>query len=640
MLWLLLACAGGGDAATVLAVVDPGRPTHYFDVPFPSDDLRTADGGVDLTGFPESTAVLGTVVAGWGGMAETATRGFGANAPAWFRFEGPLDLPAATTGTPGDPVLLVDLDRGTLHGLELRFVADPLDDPFWGPHTLAMVPAAGETPHSGARLAAVVMASAGVAAPTGYALPAGVAAGLAAAGVSAEAAVATVYTVQDSAGQLRALHDAVDAWTDSAPWQAPVFKRVLGLSYSQGETEGGEPATVQTLTFEDGSTELAFLAAQEDLDHSHDLGDDWPMAVYQAEVPVPYFQGLEGQPWMRSGLGMLLDTDRRDGWFPLDETGLVLTTAPETDTTRVVLSLPKDADGQVLDDTPLLIWDHGTGGTAYNSVHRKNQEDEGEGLAGLFASAGVAVLGHDQPLYGTRYPLIDEGFGDGSLGFYSIVNLPVFRDNQRQGGLEGEALRTWAETVLVDGMPAGSLDLEQVLRFGHSLGSVTAHNGLVSSEGWSDSFVSGSGSVFAFNFLESGLAGTGHGLFEQLSVLFGIEAAEGDDLGVVLGAALGFESDEARARVDRLHPAIALFQWILDPADPSTSAHDEHSPVTVIMGVGDWQVPNVGTESLVAQLPSATLWPCEVTADYDPHHCLFREAEGFSILENWLAGLP
>ena len=640
MLWLWLACAGGDEPPGVLAVVDPSRATHYFDVPFPSDALRTADGGVDLTGFPESTAVLGTVVAGWAGMAESATRGFGANAPAWFRFEGALDLPGTTAGTPEDPVLLVDLDRGTLHGLELRFVADPLDDPFWGPNTLAMVPAAGQTPRSGARLAAVVMASAGVEAPAGYALPEGVDGGLSAAGVTGTPAVATVYTVQDSAGQLGALHDAVDSWASAAPWAAPVFRRVTSLAYHQGETEGGEPATVQTLTFEDGSTELAYLAAAEGLAHQHDLGPDWPMAVYQAEVQVPYFQGLEGQPWMRSGLGMLLDTDRRDGWLPLDETGLGLTTLPETDTTRVVLSLPKGADGEVLTDTPLVIWDHGTGGTAYNSVHRKNQDDDGQGIAGLFAAAGVAVLGHDQPLYGTRYPLIDEGFGDGSLGFYSIVNLPVFRDNQRQGGLEGEALATWAETVLVDAMPAGTLDPTRILRFGHSLGSVTAHNGLAGSPGWDDAFMSGSGSVFAFNFLESGLAGTGHGLFEQLSTLFGVEIEEGDDLGVVLGAALGLESDDARARVDRLHPAIALFQWIVDPADPSTFAHDSTTPVTVIMGVGDWQVPNVGTESLVDQLPSATLWPCEVTSDYDPHHCLFREAAGFGILEDWLASLP
>ena len=286
-----------------------------------------------------------------------------------------------------------------------------------------------------------------------------------------------------------------------------------------------------------------------------------------------------------------------------------------------------------------MIWDHGTGGTAYNSVHRKNTEDDGRAVAAALAEAGVAILGHDQPLYGTRYPLIDEGFSDGSLGFYNIVNLPAFRDNQRQGALEGEALALFARDALPDLLPQGSLADAAPLRFGHSLGSVTANGGLAAGGDWDAAFLSGAGSVLALNFLESGLAGTDHGLFETMSQLFNVAIGPDDDLGVVLGAALGLQDDEARARVDRLHPAIGLFQWILDPSDPATFARDEPLPVDVIMGVGDWQVPNRGTQALIDLLPDAELWPCELQSDDDPHHCLFREAEGVGVLEDWLAGL-
>jgi hypothetical protein len=77
--------------------------------------------------------------------------------------------------------------------------------------------------------------------------------------------------------------------------------------------------------------------------------------------------------------------------------------------------------------------DHGTGGHAYSAVQRISTGDDGWAMANALASAGTAVVGRDQPLYGTRYSLIEDGFG-GSLGFYNIGNLPAFRDNQRIGG--------------------------------------------------------------------------------------------------------------------------------------------------------------------------------------------------------------
>ncbi len=636
---LLLACHKdlGGDTAAVelvAAVVDPSRAGHFFDAPFPDDALRTDDGGVDLSGYPTSEGVLAGIVQGWAGMASEATRGFSPNMPAYFRFEGPLSLPESTEGTPDDPVLWVDLDSGALHPLTLRFVEDPLDDPYWGANTLAAVPCIGHTPRSGARLAAVVMQSAGATSPEGYAVPDEVVSALELAGVTGVPAVATVFTVHDSLAQLEVLAAAAHDWWEASDRAAPTWKRVVGLSYAPGETEGGEEATIQTVTFEDGTTEQAFLAAQETA-WDIDLVDDWPMAVYQAELAVPYFQGLEGRPWMTPGVGMLLDTDRRDGWIHFAADGLTLESTPDTDVARLVLSIPLQG-GAPIDDAPLVIWDHGTGGTAYNHVYRKNGTDEQRDLTALFAERGVAILSKDQPLYGTRFPLVDSGFTDGSLGFYNIANLPVFRDNQRQGGLEGEVVKLFAEEGLNASLPAGSIDTDRIARFGHSLGSVTANNGLAANPDWGPTLLSGAGSILTLNFLESGLAGTGHGLFDTLSSLFGIDPSESDDLGYLLAAALGLEDEEARLRVDRLHPAIGLFQWLIDPSDPSTFGHGETLPITVLMGIGDWQVPNAGTEALVEVLPEAALAPCEPLSDYDPHHCAFREPQALEIVGAWL----
>ena len=134
-----------------------------------------------------------------------------------------------------------------------------------------------------------------------------------------------------------------------------------------------------------------------------------------------------------------------DGWMDEEMSGWIefsdgtLVSEPEYELTRIVVSLPMDDEGNPLEDVPFVVYDHGTGGHAYNSVQRRNINDNGLRLAQVFADEGFAVIGRDAPLYGTRYPLIDEGYG-GSLGFYNITNLPAFRDDQRQTAIEGNVL--------------------------------------------------------------------------------------------------------------------------------------------------------------------------------------------------------
>lgn len=644
MLFVLLAACKGGEVPgetdpPVAAIWDPARPTHYFDLPFPSDDLRGADGTVDLSGFPTvEDAPLGRVATAWLLHAGTATRGFGVNQAAYFRFAGPLSLPPQTQGQANDPVVLIDLDTAELFPLDLRFVQDPADDPWYGPNTLSMAPQMGHAPPSGAHLAAVVLTSAGASAPSGFRTPDGVRAALDAAGIDSAVAVATTYQTQDSIAQLEAIEADMLDWLAQADLSEVVFQRVSALEYSQGTTASGEEATLATTTFADGSTETIFQAKCDPgaCEHTVDLGEDWPMAVYQAQVPLPYYQGLEDRPFMRPGLGMLADTERTDGQIGFDAEGRLADT-PEVDTARVILSLPKDSSGEPIHDAPVFVWDHGTGGTAMNHVQRKKADDLGIELNTRFAAAGTAVLGHDQPLYGSRFPLIDEGFTDGSLGFYNIVNLPAFRDNQRQGGLESNLLgHMLADGHLDHALPA-PVDGSDLRRGGHSLGSVTAHNGMAANpDMWQAGLTNGSGGYLVVFFLESGLAGTGHGLFETLESLLGIEVGPDDDLGVVLAAALGVKDADAAANFDRLHPVVGLFQWVMDPSDPAALAHRETLDQHMVIGIGDLQVPNTTSEALLELLPQAQSSTCEVATDYDPHLCFFREPAGFDALADWL----
>jgi hypothetical protein len=640
---LLIGCRGEPDGT--LAIVDASRPTHFFDLPFPSDDLLRADGTPELVGFPSTeNEPAGGVVAGWVTRLGMTQQGFGNLTPAWFRFEGPLDLPTSTDGLTSDPVLWIAVGGTALDGpdllpLDLRFVTDPQGDPFLAEDLLVMAPQLAHPPVSGGTYAAVVMESAGVTAPADYALPDEVQDALERIGVDGPAAVATVFTVQDATDQLQQLFADVDARLGTDPdWGTVTPQRVVRLDTTQGLTESGEEATVVTAVFEDGTSRAAYLAPLDtgEGEHSLDLGDAWPMAVYELEIPTLNYQGLAERPYMRPSFTHVLDTEDYSGW--IDFSAGLLQSTPEVETMRVVVSIPKGPPGVVLDDTPVLVWDHGTGGHAYNSVQRRNSSDNGPALASVFASAGVAVVGRDAALYGTRYPLIDEGFG-ASLGFYNIVNAPAFRDNQRQTAVDGHVLLRFLETGLNDVLPEGSVDADRPLRFGHSMGSVTANLGLAADpDAWDGAFLSGSGGNFTTFFLDTGLlADIDPSLISGLFALFGAEAPDEITTAGVMGAALGLD-EAAWPLVDRMHPVIALFQWSMDASDPLAVARDEALTTEFITGIGDLQVPNHTTEALVAALPDASLTWCTPTSDdYDPHVCLHREAAAWQVLADWLA---
>jgi hypothetical protein len=628
--------AGGG----VAAIVDAGRSTHFFDHPFPSDAVHHTGAHPDLAGFPAAPGDLGGgIVAGWARRLGETAQGFANNGVVYFRFEGALaDVPAETAGAPDDALLLIDVDTGERLPLVARFVADPQGDPFYAENTLAMAPALGSPPRSGARLAAVVMAKAGAAPAAGWAPDATVRGALERAGVRGEVAVATVFTVQHPVAELRALLD------DAAPrWAALDFgavrvRRAVRVDFSQGETPSGRAGTAVTTTFADGSAETAWLAPLDGPDgvHGHDLGDPWPMVVYQMEVPVLNYSGLADRPYMSPGLTHVGDVARDSGW--IDFVDGLPARAPDVETIRLTVSLPKGSDGAPLANAPVVVWDHGTGGHAWNAVQRRNGQDDGPELARRFAAAGVAVVGRDAALYGTRYPLIDEGY-NASLGFYNIVNLPAFRDNQRQTAIEGTMVRWFVEEHLNALLPEGSVDAARLLRFGHSMGSVTANLGLAADgPAWRGAFLSGSGGVFTHYFLDTGLLGSfDPALIRSLFGLFGAPVPEVVTPSAAFGAALGLP-EEAWPGVDRLHPAVALFQWTMDPSDPMAVARDQAVPSTLFIGEGDLQVPNFTSDALARALPDVTVVRCTpTTADYDPHSCLHREDAGFDALSDWLS---
>ena len=509
----------------------------------------------------------------------------------------------------------------------MKFVEDPKGDPFLRENTLLIAPDPTAPLRSGERYMAFVDKSLAQS-PQDYALPEE---------APKQAVVATIFPVQDSLGQLETLMAATDAALDADPslLEAVSLRRVSSLDYSIGETPSGKEATVVTVTFENGETELTYLDNYVDLqEQSLDL-QDWPMAVYQAEIQTLAFQDLSAQPYAKPGVGLISDFNRSgDGWIDFDADGALIRD-PVPESMRIVIQVPKDSATK----RPVMTWDHGTGGHAYNAVRRAISGSKAEDVSQALADAGAVVVSRDQPLYGARYPLIDQGF-DASLGFYNIGNLPAFRDNQRQAGVDHRVLQRFCEEQL----PAlFDTDPQRIGAFGHSLGSVTLHIALAGQQGTgaSAALVSGTGGYFTYYILETGLLGTSNDVVGLIAPLIGVdETTLASAQASELIAALVGVPESGWEHMDRFHPVMGLFQTIMDPSDPLALAPTQVVPETIVLGVGDLQVPNLTTEWLQDTLPDAETVVCTPSSDdYDPHTCTYVEAVGIESFYEFMVGL-
>ena len=82
------------------AILDPTRSVHYFDVPFPSDDLIQESGTPNLVGYPTSNQVAtGPIISWWASEISRLSQGFGVLTPAYFRFSQEINVPTSAIRT-------------------------------------------------------------------------------------------------------------------------------------------------------------------------------------------------------------------------------------------------------------------------------------------------------------------------------------------------------------------------------------------------------------------------------------------------------------------------------------------------------------------------------------------------------------
>jgi len=618
------------------ALVAPDRSSHLLDRPYPSEELRNADGRVELTGFPVAGPEIGRAfLTAWLSQVASAVSGFSAMTPVYFRFEAEPPLRERYAGRPGDPVQLFSLDSHHRVPVRVRFVADAAGDPYLRDGTLVVMPDERHPLRLGERYAAVVGRRVARRAP-GWGPPRGLPVHAA-----RRAAVATVFRVHDGARRLRTLRDAADARLDARPEllvPPDGLREVSALRYEQGTTPSGRAATLEIVTFTDGGSEVTFLEAEDgappvDVDLS-----GGPMQVFQTRIRTLAFQDPEGRPWQSPGLGIIQDAVlmRSDGWIPFRPDGS-LEALPRPEWVRVVVQVPRAGRQHAV-----VLWGHGAGGDAYESVQRTDPANDGAEIRARLAARGAVVLGSDQPLFGRRFPIVESGL-DNNLTLVNIPNLPAFRDNVRQGAVDQHVLVRFAREVLpgllAERLEPGLVDPRRVGVFGHSTGAeISAAAAPLHGRDVNGLLLNGTSGFKLHAVLASDLFQLEGTVGATIFALAGIPVPEEFEPAQVLGALLGVPEDAAE-RIDRHHPLGQPFQLVLDAVDPLSLAPEHSIPTTVFLGDGDTFVPPDGVAWLADAARDGKLVPCTPGGDFNGHFCVFREETGFRAFERLVDGL-
>jgi len=616
-----------GPTVRARALVAADRSGHFLDRPFPSDELLTANGTVDLSSFPKAGPELGRkFLGGWTKQIAADVFGFSALSTIYFRFDAPLAVAGRYESKEGDAIVLRSLDSEDRVPVNVRFVASADGDPYLRDGLLVIMPDETHPLRSGERYLAMVSTRV-----------ADLAAGWTPPAEAKDACVASVFTVQNHRRDLATLRDAADAFIDAHPGLlvpgAPL-RTVTSLRYEQGMTPNMKVATVETVSFEDGGTETTYLTKDAAAtDRTIDVRSG-PYAVYQAEVGTAAFQDPKGRPYSSPGVGFINDWQRTDGWIHFDKQGTLLDAA-HAESMRVLIQVPRDGQGP----HPVVLWSHGSGGDACEAINRVDQADRILDIRATLAGAGAIVVSWDMPIFGRRFPLIEDGYS-GDQAYINPGNLIAFRDTPRQAAIDLHTLHRFVTEVLPGLLGDGSVDTQRVGAFGHSTGSqvsVVAAATVAPGTGPSRLLLSGAGGFIANYMVASDLLALG----DTADLLFMVAGVAKPDLVTpqsILGALFGVPAT-GWADFDRHHPLFIPFQTAIDGSDPLAVADVVTVPATVFIGAGDQRVPAASARWLAAAFPNGTLVPCTPTSDYDGHYCALREPAALETFRHFVESL-
>lgn len=428
---------------------------EFLDTPWPSDLLRTADGGLDLLRFPNpyASGALEDVI----GLIQT-NQGYAASGTLYFHVDGGIDeasLPAdpAASLSPDASMFLLETDTLVRVPIEWRHFGEGTSSLPAG--TVAVQPLLGALPRG---RFALVVTSAARAADGGALGPA-----------------------PDLAQLLRCEPlEGLSAPLDCAPYAS--------LAASLGKAPD-DIALVQLVTPADASGGLvaaaqvarAFTPSVQVLaKRSVGLTDHY--AIYEGTITLAQLQ---------AGQAPYDELDGTSGGFVFDAAG-----APQVQRVEDVpflLTVPRrdmPASGYCV-----VLYAHGTGGDL----------ESGLGIeAELITDAGCAMLTVSEPLHATR-----AGYRSGQeeILTFNFFNPLAGRDNWRQSAIEKIQLVNAVELLSIPTGLSGAdapitFDPTEISDLGHSQGGITGALFLAVEDRVLGAFLSGAGAGFQASLVE------------------------------------------------------------------------------------------------------------------------------------------
>lgn len=508
----------------------------FFGFPFPSDHRRV-DGAADFRAFPypfdgESLAL--------DYMREASTLdGFSTNGGTYVRFTAPLDVSVLSDDPPDfldpeAPIAIVDITESSSEYGARR----PLRWQWWGPdvfgyyvtpNMLGFAPTWGFPLREHTTYAALVFDGLSGADGTPTRAPALLRALLA----DEPSAPATTPPVEDALYQaLRAQYAPLRVWLASEGIDPTT---VVSATVFTTQTITSDLEAIHAQIVDELPAPAMNDAGWQTLDndvtpnarnftYQFRAGETAEYYLLEGRYEAPNYQ--EGDiPYMSEG-GALHFVDGEPEPVRME-------------TIRFVLTIPMTAPEEGLDCYPIVMYSHGTGGSAYSM----NNDD----TAGRLAGRGVAGISIDQPLHGIR----DEGLEfDVDILSFNFFNAEAFRSNFRQAAIDTFSLTRFVKESLrvpASVSPTGEqIDFcdDRVAYFGHSHGGLSGALAMPF-EGTVDDWV---------------LSGTGGGFGITL-----MERKDYIDFANLVRVFMAVSEDEG---FGELHPAITFLQTLADIADP------------------------------------------------------------------------
>jgi hypothetical protein len=510
---MLAGCAGDGARLSMSFQ----RATLY-DAPFPSDDLKKADGTIDVSKIPNPNNVdlINQALA----LLATDAHGFAVAGGVFFRAGGPLDvktLPDVQSSvTDQSSVFIIGVDSTQPDYLKKRpvnagFLAD--GGPFGDKNLLGLVPLQGVPLRAHERYAAVVTSR-----------------------------------VHDAQGRPLA--------------RAPELSQIAGGHAPAGLgddvfaeyrdayalVKNSDPVAMAVFTTDDPTAQMALVRDDALANHPltspspspspSDTFDDY--CVFTGGFDLPEYQSGTA-PYQQTGGDWKFDAAGKP-LFDHTESSRVVFTIPRAPTPAggwpVVLFVRTGAGG----DRPLVDRGQSAGAGFDGPIV------PGSGPALYFAKAGFAGVQFDGVLGGIRNPAMDASTED--LAIFNVFNASALRDNIRQSALELILFARLLPAIKFDasncpGADQVSFDPTHLALMGHSMGAWIAPVALAYEPSLRAAVLSGAGGSYIANVMDK---------------------TKPLDVRPLMEIILDYNMDERS--LDWHDPVLTLIQWAAEPSDP------------------------------------------------------------------------